>query len=102
MHPSFPFTPTFDVGMGITPLKEQDFLLEVDAHYGKEIALKRNLLHQDLPYYLQCKEGAELAQWETVTLLLRDLASHYPEHFSYREDGKRCTWTNHLLQEQQS
>ena len=36
-------------------------------------------------------------QWETIEILLPNMAQFYPEHFALTTDGDRWRWTNRLL-----
>ena len=77
---------------GIGPLIEVD-----EAEYGKELALKDQILASDLRYYFQCPPEAEPLVWETIALLLPDMALHAPQHFTLHIDGSQWTWINRLL-----
>ena len=73
-------------------------LVEVDeAEYVRELALKDDVLASDYRYYFQCPAEAEPLAWETIELLLPDMAQHHPEQFGLGIAGDRWTWTNRLL-----
>jgi uncharacterized cupin superfamily protein len=73
-------------------------LIEVDElHYAHEIALKGEVLATDFRYYCQCEAEIEPLAWETIELLLPDMALHHPKHFALEMSGDRWTWTNNLL-----
>jgi dimethylamine monooxygenase subunit A len=98
--PYFPIADdVFRLAMGTAALDE-DRLIEVDARYREELALKRAILAEDHRYYFQAAPEAALAQWEAVELLLPLMARHYPEHFALEADGERWAWRNRLLGEE--
>ena len=73
-------------------------LIEVDeAEYFRELSLKNEILATDYRYHCQCPCGAEPLAWDTIELLLPDMALHYPQHFELSITGERWTWTNRLL-----
>lgn len=102
MLPHFPFVGTFNLGMGIRPLAAPDFLIEVDTHYHKEVALKRELLSEDPAYCFQAQDTSELAQWEVLRLVLESLTLNYPTFFYLEKEDTQWTWQNYLLQEDQA
>jgi len=97
MLPYFPFEhDEYDMPMnaraGVGPLIEVD-----EGEYTKELALKDQILASDRRYYFQCPPASEPLAWETIALLLPDMAEHSPQHFALETDGERWTWTNRLL-----
>lgn len=100
MLPYFPFGQRFNDKMGTAPLLESDRLAEVDARYGHEIALKRQLLTELPAYYFRALPGHEIAQWDVVDIVLRHLTRFAPDQFSLQQDGERWHWTNRLLNEE--
>ncbi len=100
MLPYFPFGQRFNDKMGTAPLPESDRLVEVDAHYKAEIALKKQLLTELPAYYFQTLPGHETAQWEVLELVLQHLARFCPDWFSLWQQGKQWHWQNHLLAEE--
>ncbi|MEZ0484821.1 heme-dependent oxidative N-demethylase family protein [Fibrella aquatica] len=97
MLPYFPFGQPFNHKMGTAPLPESDRLVEVDAHYQTETALKQQLLTELPAYYYQLLPGHETAQWEVLELVLKQLIRLYPEHFTLQQQGNQWRWHNHLL-----
>jgi dimethylamine monooxygenase subunit A len=98
----FPFQDHFNERPGTLPLKPADALIEVDAHYEAEIALKQQLLTNVPGYYFQATPGSELAQWDVLDAVLTDLAVRQPHQFSLRVEectGRRAVWhwQNHRL-----
>jgi dimethylamine monooxygenase subunit A len=93
---------TFDQGahaikMHVRPLAP-DCLIDVDpVEYRKELALKDEILASDPAYYYQARPGTEDLQWETIEVLLPNMALHYPEWFELTTVGDRWQWTNRLL-----
>lgn len=100
MLPYFPFGHQFNDKMGTYPLPESDRLVEVDGHYGNEIALKRQLLTKLPNYYYQALPGHETAQWEVVEVVLQNLVRFHPSQFTLRQAGDRWHWHNHLSSEE--
>jgi dimethylamine monooxygenase subunit A len=98
MLPHFPLTSdTYAMTIGARPLGGSP-LIEVDAlHYRDEIALKERILAADHRYYYRELPGSEAAQWETLALVLRDMAAHASERFHLTVQGERWTWRNRLL-----
>ena len=75
-----------------------DCLIEVDpAAYVAELALKDDILGSDFGYYYRALPGTEDMQWETLELLLPNMARYYPRWFALETDGTRWRWTNRLL-----
>ena len=73
-------------------------LVEVDpAAYASELDLKDQILARDEGTYFQCPPDALPLAWETLTILLQDMARHNPEHFSLRVEPDRWRWENRLL-----
>lgn len=99
MLPYFPFGQQFNDKMGTHPLPESDRLIETDAHYEAEIALKRQLLSELPTYYFQALPACELAQWEVLEAILRSLSLFEPDTFSLRIDGDHWHWSNKRLGE---
>lgn len=97
--PYFPFGQQFNDKMGTAALSESDRLIEVDAHYGAEIALKRQLLTTSPDYYFRVLPGHETAQWEVLEAVLRDLARFYPDQFTLTTEGDDWHWHNRALGE---
>jgi dimethylamine monooxygenase subunit A len=75
-----------------------DCLIDVDpAEYAKELALKDDILASDYGYYYQTLPGSEDMQWETIEVLLPNMAQFYPERFTLTTHGDFWHWENHLL-----
>ncbi|MVM29077.1 DUF3445 domain-containing protein [Spirosoma sp. HMF4905] len=100
MLPYFPFSHAFDHRMGTAPLQAHELLIEVDDEYRHEIALKRDLLAQDLRYYFQALPATELAQWDVLERVLTETAKRYPQYFSLTQTGDQWHWQNNLLAEE--
>lgn len=97
MLPYFPLTGdkyqlTMDAQAGVASLIE----VEPDKYHA-EIALKSEILASDPRYYLQCPPEAEPLAWETLEVLLPDMAVSLPQHFGLEINGNFWTWTNRLL-----
>lgn len=100
MLPYFPFGQAFNDKMGTVFLSETDPLVEVDAHYKRDIALKRQLLAELPAYYYKALPGYELAQWEVVKTVLTNLARFSPDQFALQQTGERWHWQNRQLDEE--
>lgn len=87
----------YDLKMNVRQLAP-DCVIDVDpAEYAKELALKDDILASDYHYYYQTLPSAEDMEWETVEVLLPNMAQHYPEHFTLTTDSDHWRWTNRLL-----
>ncbi len=87
---------TYDLRMDTRALAP-DCLIDVDAgEYAAELAEKDAILASDYDYYYCVAPGTEAIVWETVGLLLPNMAAYYPQHFALVTDGDCWTWTNHL------
>ena len=62
---------------GVGPLIEVE-----EGEYLAELALKDQILASDYRYYFQCPPEAEPLAWETIALLLPDMAQNSPQHFA--------------------
>lgn len=73
---------------------------DVDEHYIAECRDKAITLERD-PGRCQVLPHMELAEWDTLELLMDSLSTDYPEHFSLDKTGPdfgaRWTWTNRPL-----
>jgi hypothetical protein len=97
MLPYFPFEgESYAMAMDTRPISP-DSLIEVDDRYGREVAHKAAILASDERAYVQALPGTEAAAWETLTLLLPNMARHHPRHVALRIEGERWHWTNRLL-----
>jgi hypothetical protein len=98
----FPFSSSFDLKMGTSPMKETDTIVETDEHYYSEIKLKRSLLTQDHSYYFNSLDGTASAQWEAVEKILEDLVRQNPTSFSVEKNGVVWHLKNKVLNETQT
>ena len=88
---------TYDLKMNVRQLAP-DCIIDIDpAEYARELALKDDILASDARYYYQALPGTEDIQWETIEILLPNMARFYPEHFALTTDGDRWRWPNRLL-----
>lgn len=66
---------------------------DIDEHYVSECKERANILKQDagrcvvLPHM-------ELAQWDSLELMMESLAEDFPEDFKLTKDGDKWTWEN--------
>jgi hypothetical protein len=71
-------------------------VIDVDAEYGAELALRREVLDRD-PSRCQQLPHMRVAGWDALTTLLPELAAARPDAMSLDRDGDRWTWRNGLL-----
>jgi dimethylamine monooxygenase subunit A len=95
----FPFAPQFNLKMGTMPMKAEDTVVEIDAHYLNELALKRSLLQEDHTYYFAALDESAAAQWEVVEKVIDDIVKHDSDHFSVVKNGLHWHFTNKRLNE---
>jgi hypothetical protein len=76
-------------------------VFDVDEHYVAECAERAIVLAED-PGRCQVLPHMMLAQWDTLELIMESLAEDYPQHFTLEKDGDGWTWTNRLLDIQDS
>lgn len=97
MLPYFPFNASdFNMTMGTQALGTNN-LIEVDQHYHDELALKNQLLTHNHQRYFQALPMTEPLQWETLEIILPNIAGSYPQHFSLTIRDQAWTWQNRLL-----
>ncbi len=96
----FPFSGQFDLRMGTVAFKENDRLVETNnEEYLHEINVKRQLLNQDHHYYYRSTPDTETAQWDVLEIVLNNLVTFEPQHFSLIRSGNKWHWQNRLLNE---
>ncbi len=98
MLPYFPLTDNvYKMALGVQALNPAP-LIEIDPlNYQAEIDLKQEILQSDYPYYFNALPETEAMQWETLELLLPELAAHYPKFFDLKTEGEDWVWHNRLL-----
>jgi dimethylamine monooxygenase subunit A len=99
MLPFFPFSETFDLKMGTSPLADPEHLIERDEHYHDEVNLKRKLFNSDQDYYFRAAPNTEDAQWEVVSIVLNSLVKASPSNFILHKNQNQWTWENKVLNE---
>ena len=73
-------------------------LIEVDADtYHSQVALRRTIARSEHGAYHVCPECWHEAAWETLELILTDMATHSASHFHLNVEGRRMSWRNDLL-----
>lgn len=88
---------TYELKMNVRQLAP-DCIIDVDlAEYAREHALKDEILASDTHYYYQTLPGSEDMQWETIEILLPNMARYYPEYFALTTVGDNWHWTNRIL-----
>ncbi|MFU0508024.1 heme-dependent oxidative N-demethylase family protein, partial [Pseudaminobacter sp. NGMCC 1.201702] len=73
-----------------------EHLIDVDEHYVSEMQDRALVLAQD-PLRCQSLPHMTLAGWDTLELLMTEMAASYPEHFSLTRDGDKWHWINRPL-----
>jgi len=83
---------------GASAVYEHGF--DVDEHYIAECRDKAITLERD-PGRCQVLPHMQMAEWDTLELLMDSLSADYPEHFSLSKTGTdfgaRWTWVNRPL-----
>ena len=74
---------------------------DVDEHYVAECRERALVLAED-PKRCQVLPHMELAQWDTLELIMESMAADYPDLFSLSKDGDLWTWVNKPLGLQQT
>jgi hypothetical protein len=95
----FPFGKSFDLKMGTSFFKPEDDLIEVDNHYAKEIAMKREILANDHRYYYRSTPDTLPAQWDVLKIVLDDMSRSNPAAFKLTKNNNEWRWQNLLTQE---
>ncbi len=91
-------TGAYDLKMNVRQLAP-DCIIDVDpTEYASELVLKNDILANDPQYYYQALPGTDAMQWETIEILLPNMARYYPAHFTLTTDGDCWVWTNRLLE----
>jgi hypothetical protein len=78
------------------PTAAYDNLFDIDEHYIAECRERALVLAHD-PKRCQAMPHMMSAQWDTLELLMENLAADYPEHFALARDGNAWHWTNRAL-----
>jgi hypothetical protein len=71
-------------------------VIDVDAEYGAELALRRAVLERD-PTRCQQLPHMRVAGWDALITLLPELAAARPDAMTLVRDGDRWAWRNGLL-----
>ncbi len=82
----------------LTPPKS----IDITECYQKDMKLKRSLSTEHHSRCFQSFPHTKKAQWEVLYLVMTHLATHFPESFSFKKEGQKHIFTNHILQEEQS
>jgi hypothetical protein len=72
-------------------------VFDIDEHYVGDMADRAITLDQD-PLRCQVLPHMETAEWDTLELLMENLANDYPEHFSLTKKGDEWHWINRPLE----
>ncbi|TCT07540.1 heme-dependent oxidative N-demethylase family protein [Aquabacter spiritensis] len=76
-------------------------VFDIDEHYVAECRERALVLAED-PKRCQVLPHMEMAEWDTLELIMESLAADYPDHFSLTKAGDLWTWVNRPLGIQQS
>jgi dimethylamine monooxygenase subunit A len=71
--------------------------IDITSSYKDEMALKRQLLKQYPERVYQSLPYSKTAQWEVLELIMDQLLTYYPTHFSLEKKDSLWTFTNHIL-----
>ncbi|AKK30443.1 DUF3445 domain-containing protein [Mycobacterium sp. EPa45] len=71
-------------------------VVDIDSEYGRELAERRRILEAD-PSRHAVLPHMRVACWDTLLLLMTELAASYPETMSLTRDGDTWHWRNQLL-----
>jgi len=71
-------------------------MFDIDEHYRAECADRAATLAAD-PSRCQVLPQMAQAEWDTLALLMENLALDYPENFALAKAGDNWRWTNRLL-----
>lgn len=73
-----------------------EFAFDVDEHYVSEMHDRALVLDED-PLRCQSLPHMDLAGWDLLELIMTNLATDYPEHFTLEQNGDCWHWTNRPL-----
>jgi dimethylamine monooxygenase subunit A len=74
-----------------------EFPIDVDEHYVSEMRDRAMVLAED-PLRCQSLPHMDLAGWDLLELLMTNMASDYPDHFTLEQGpGNRWHWVNRPL-----
>lgn len=89
VEPAYLYTPTEAGGWG-------DRMLDIDADYHAELALKATILARDRSRSLS-QPHMQAACWDMMLTLMNELAVSYPDSMQLSVDDGIWTWRNDLL-----
>lgn len=78
------------------PSAAYDAVFDIDEHYLGECADRAETLAAD-PLRCQVLPHLDTAQWDTLELLMENLAQDYPQHFQLARSGDHWHWINRPL-----
>lgn len=73
-----------------------EFLLDIDEHYLSEVT-ERSIVLKENPQRCMVMPHMELACWDMIERCMQSLSCDYPEYFSLNRSADNWTWTNRLL-----
>ncbi|WP_396932239.1 heme-dependent oxidative N-demethylase family protein [Mycolicibacterium sp.] len=71
-------------------------VVDIDSEYTREVAERRRILAAD-PSRHAVLPHMRIAAWDTMVLLMTELATSYPATMSLTRDGETWHWRNELL-----
>ncbi len=77
-------------------------VVTITKDYKEEIQLKRKLLDNSPNRCFQSFPSTIEAQWEIFELIMLELVERFPQYFTLENHFPNSTFTNHLLNEQQT
>ena len=75
------------------PTAAYEAVFDIDEHYIAECHDRALTLAAD-PKRCQVLPHMINAEWDTLELLMENLSTDYPDHFSFARAGDGCTWIN--------
>ncbi|KMJ60351.1 hypothetical protein AB685_05930 [Bacillus sp. LL01] len=80
----------------LTPPKS----IDIAEDYHKEMNLKRTLLTHHHSRCYHSFPHTKRAQWEALELVMTHLVTYFPDSFSFKKEGGKHIFINHILQEE--
>jgi hypothetical protein len=78
------------------PSKAYDAVFDIDEHYIGDMNDRALVLDQD-PLRCQVLPHMAQAEWDALELIMDNLATDFPEHFTLTKDGDAWHWVNKPL-----
>ncbi|MBK5501388.1 heme-dependent oxidative N-demethylase family protein [Peribacillus sp. TH14] len=98
----FPFTSdSYRYSNDLKPL-ESDVCAEITPEYKEHIERKRKFLREQPERRFQSLPQSIDAQWEWLEFFIEQTVEAYPDQFSLKKEGAKWTFTNHILNEEET